>query len=140
MYLMNKFKSLTKEQDGDTIIEVLISVVVVSIVLVSCYTIINAKTKTLLVAQQRAQATRLVESQIEELRTKGSFPANTKCFYISSGIILNSITSGNCNFSVNGSVNYALNIAYNNATTNYTVTATWPITSGTGNVTMEYRL
>lgn len=64
---MKRFQRLN--QRGDTIVEVLISIAVVSLILGGAYVTTNKSLKAERGAQERTDATKLVESQIESLKS-----------------------------------------------------------------------
>lgn len=66
--LFSNKPSATTEQRGDTIIEVLISIAVVSLVLAGAYAITNRNLSTTQDTQEHGQALLLVQQQIEGLR------------------------------------------------------------------------
>ncbi len=53
---------------GDTIVEVLISLAVLSMVIGGAYSIVNAALRNSRQAQERAEATKLAESQVETIK------------------------------------------------------------------------
>ncbi len=71
-------KLLTRKltQTGDTIVEVLIAIVIISSVLVGAYTLTNKSTASTEDAQERSQAVQLVEGQLENLRNRVDSPTN----------------------------------------------------------------
>jgi Tfp pilus assembly protein PilV len=62
------FKHLNQAQRGDTIVEVLLATVVISIVIVGAYTLTNRATRINQTAIERTTATNLVKQQIEFIR------------------------------------------------------------------------
>lgn len=74
-------------QSGDTIVEVLISVAICGFVLGGSYYVINHQLAQIENQQEHNQATKLVESQIEDLRayTGPADLSQVGCFTISSG-------------------------------------------------------
>jgi prepilin-type N-terminal cleavage/methylation domain-containing protein len=60
---------LKLHQRGDTIVEVLIAMAIVSSVLGISYSTVSRSKKTIQNAQERSQALRLVEGQVEQLRS-----------------------------------------------------------------------
>lgn len=69
-----------KNQRGDTIVEVMIAVAVVSLVLVAAYASTNRNILNVQDAQEHSQALQLVQSQIEYLHQAGSLAAGYTCF------------------------------------------------------------
>ena len=63
------------EQRGDTIIEVLLAMSVLGMVLGTSFGIVNRSLATGRDAQERSEATKLAESQVEKLKTASSDPA-----------------------------------------------------------------
>jgi prepilin-type N-terminal cleavage/methylation domain-containing protein len=70
----------SRRQAGDTIVEVLIAIAVVSLVLTSAYMVTNKNAQTMQAVQERTQAQKLVERQIELIRAADSVPTTTFCF------------------------------------------------------------
>jgi prepilin-type N-terminal cleavage/methylation domain-containing protein len=65
---MRSLKSLARRQSGDTIVEVLIAMAVISLVLATSYAITNRNINVNQDTQERNQAQQIVQRQIEELR------------------------------------------------------------------------
>ncbi len=81
MIKMNKLN-----QFGDTLIEVLISATVISLAIGGAYSVANRSLKTARQSQERVEATKLVEGQIEQLKAlshavndQGIFAGGTFC-------------------------------------------------------------
>lgn len=131
---------ILKRQNGDTIVEVIISIAIVGLMLTTAYAITSRNNRSLVDAQERGQALKLVETQIEMLRSAGSFdPGTAKCF--SGGSPTN--TAADCKLTSNGSkaatgdVAFTLSITGSNP---YVIVAQWDsIISGVSNVTVYYR-
>jgi type II secretory pathway pseudopilin PulG len=129
-------------QTGDTIIEVLIAIAIISSVLVGAYALTNRSTASTQDAQERSQAVQLVEGQIENLRdlvsTGGTLPTGTFCFAADG-----STTQGtDCVMSPNGpNTEPAYTMAISHVADVYTIGAVWTGIMGNGqnNVTMYYR-
>ena len=66
----------TNKQRGDTIIEVLLAMAVLGMVLGTSFGIVNRSLATGRDAQERSEATKLAESQLEKLKTASSDPDN----------------------------------------------------------------
>lgn len=62
-------KKLTKNQRGDTIVEVLISIAVVSLVLSAAYALANRSTQATRQSQERGEALKYAEEQMEKVKT-----------------------------------------------------------------------
>lgn len=59
---------INRRQAGDTIVEVLIAIGVVSLVLVGAFLVSNNSTKTVQDNQERTQAQQILQAQVEELK------------------------------------------------------------------------
>lgn len=129
---------LTPDERGDTIVEVLIAVAIVSLIIVSAYVITNLNTRSLAANSERIQAQHLVEGQIEALRANNGLTAGNSCFK-------NNAPANVCNdFTQAGSgATYTINISGPSAGV-YTIKTTWTSligrTNNDSNVTMYYRL
>jgi len=132
-----------RNQRGDTIVEVLIAVAIVSLVLVGAYASTSNSTTATLDAQEHSQAMRAVESQLEFLHSKGKTAGNNVCFDTTG--TEQSSGAGACTVTPYGPGTqpaYNLQITQPSGGNNYyTVTAKWPSAFGNGNslVTMYYR-
>jgi prepilin-type N-terminal cleavage/methylation domain-containing protein len=132
------------KQRGDTIVEVMIAIAIVSLVLATAYGVSNRNTIAIQATQEQTQAQHLAESQLEALRTVGGIITNGDCF--------NGVTETNAcsSFSEGGSgATYTAKITgptgINHASpSGYTITVTWTTLRGNhandGNITMYYRL
>jgi type II secretory pathway pseudopilin PulG len=70
-------------QAGDTIVEVLIAIAVAGAVLGGAYSLINSNVKSNQLAQERSNAVKIAESQLEQLRSyvgSTSLPSGSFCF------------------------------------------------------------
>jgi prepilin-type N-terminal cleavage/methylation domain-containing protein len=131
------------KQRGDTIVEVLIAMAIISLVLAGAYVTSNRNTILMQSSQERQQAQRLVEGQIEMLRAKGGIATSGDCFVATS-------ESSTCNnfTASNSGATYTLKITgpvgVSSPTGTYTITAVWTSigskTVDDSNVTMYYRL
>lgn len=156
MQLINR--SAKMGQRGDTIVEVLISVAVISLVLASAYAISNRNTSTTQDTQEHSQAQQIVQRQIESLRALSSagrlVPAVVPptgsvggCVIGSgTGLVLNTSNDGSCTFASDGVTGnctaepcFNTGITRNAALNVYTVTASWTNVRGDATkVSMEY--
>jgi prepilin-type N-terminal cleavage/methylation domain-containing protein len=132
----------TNEQ-GDTLVEVMIAMAIISLVLVGAYVTSTRNAAALQNSQEREQAQRLVEGQIEMLRANGGIAVSGECFQ-------NAVETGTCNnfTASNSGATYTLSISGPTGTNNpvgvFTVSAVWTSiggkTNNDSNVTMYYRL
>ncbi len=72
---LNKIRQLQRFQKGDTIVEVLICILIVSVVLGGAYTTTRQSSNGVRNSQEHAEALKLIQSQVEQLRTGASVPA-----------------------------------------------------------------
>lgn len=147
------FKRLQRNQRGDTIVEVLISIAVISLILGGAYVTTNNSLRAERGAQERTDASKLVESQIEALKnladTGNTAMFNTSGFCITDGATISTSVSTNntCKFNATGSNNnttqpvYYINITRNVNT--FTITNTWDSIENSGGkdtVQMTYKV
>lgn len=69
-------RRLRANQYGDTIVEVLIAITIVSVVLAGAFTSATNSSGTVRDAQERGEALKLLESQVEKLRVLANKPGN----------------------------------------------------------------
>lgn len=84
-FLTLKSASVLRNEQGDTIVEVLISIAIVTLVLVAAYQTSIRSSAAVQSNQERIQAQHLVEAQIESLRAKGSLTGSSTCFGVQFG-------------------------------------------------------
>jgi prepilin-type N-terminal cleavage/methylation domain-containing protein len=134
--------NLVKNQSGDTIVEVLIAIVVVSMVLVAAYVTTTRSVNGIQDTEEHSEALQLAQTQLEFLHNATALPASNECFSNSG-----TITSGtNClvNSSgtpTSGQPQFKINITQENLYT-YLVAVTWAsISEGgvTNNVSLYYQ-
>jgi prepilin-type N-terminal cleavage/methylation domain-containing protein len=154
------------QQAGDTIVEVLIVIAVISLVLAAAFVTSNRSVHSVRDAQEHGEAQTLVAGQIEELKALGSnntmtpsilsmstpfcvakTGANLQLYAYSATPPTPCIVTGGgrqAGATVQPAYSLQINRSYNNATKAYTFTvqATWASVTGRGtnNVTMYYRL
>lgn len=68
MRLKQWFRRVSQRQNGDTLVEVMISIAVISLVLSGAYVTTNRSLQSTRDAQERGDALKLVESQVERLK------------------------------------------------------------------------
>ena len=139
-------KRIQTRQAGDTIVEVLIAISIVSLVLTTAYMVTNKNSLTMQATQERTQAQKLIERQIELLRAATSVPAATSfCFTDDDGSTSTILTQ--CSFNQSGDSStdtsaalYKIAISPNIPSPNtFEVKATWDrIGGGSSNITMNY--
>lgn len=122
---------------GDTIIEVLIAIAIVSLVLTSAYALTNRNVQANQEVQEQAYAQKLIEQQVELLRAADTKPTSDGCFsgpnsFVAAGSPTCSVTNG-------GAV-YKLNLSPQGSQV-YKATATWPTIGGSNaDVTIYYEV
>jgi Tfp pilus assembly protein PilV len=103
--LMQRFSRYFKNQRGDTIVEVLISITVISLILGGAYVTTNKSLLATRTAQERSNALKLAESQVEQLKGAIANPATAAtiysggspfCVYANAGT-LNVVAASNAN-------------------------------------------
>lgn len=145
-------KKMRLPERGDTIVEVLIAIAVISLILGGAFVMTNRSLQGTRDAQERVNATKLVEGQVEQIKnlatTNGPalFGASTPGTYcISAGAVTVS-TDGACTVDMNGTQapaglepRYQLTIVRSGNT--FTARAAWTNVRGDkqNNVEMKYR-
>jgi prepilin-type N-terminal cleavage/methylation domain-containing protein len=139
-------------QTGDTIIEVMVVLAILGLAISISYATANRSLLNARQAQENSEATELIQSQIEALRTLTQAgdtpnifsPALQNYCLVPTGTAPNiTYTNASGSSCAMGSVAYQINITYTNSPTDtFTVTAVWPDVLGDGNdtVTTVYRL
>ena len=151
-------------QRGDTIIEVLIAIIVLSSVLAGAYGVASRATKENMQTQEHSQALQIAQGQLETLKTQQSAPDGVFCFDVSNNNQLTNwvgataapspdaqgdnfnnnypdgcsqnLTGGNCNTSLC----YYVAIQKINTNNDYNVTVRWPgANGGNDQVSLAYR-
>lgn len=135
-------------QAGDTIVEVLIAISVVSLVLVAAYQTTRYNTRTGQDTQEHSQALKLAEAQVEYLRANGGLevpPYRHKysCFKDGAEAGLPFGTAADCVYEPLGSgtdPSYVIAITQAAAGSAYQVSITWTsLNGGNNNVSLLYR-
>jgi len=125
---------LKQRENGDTIVEVLISLAILTAVLVGAYYTANESFRNDRDSQEHTEALTIAETQLEDLRTAGTISASDQCFnssgvavsscYIPTGNTTQNLTQQQCK-SLVGSYCYSVDIS-NYATVQYNVPSTTP--------------
>ncbi len=128
--------SPASNQRGDTIVEVLIAVAVISLILTAAYATTNRNVQATQDAQEQNYAVKLVETQLELLNEKPLTAAST-CFDIAGQPANNGAPTFACTFK-NGGATYVITIQQTSGT--YNVAAKWEGLGGRNKqVSMYYR-
>lgn len=132
-----------KNQRGDTIVEVLIAVAVLSAVLATSYAIVGRNTKSYQQVNEHTEALKLAETQLERLGSiakgddtglKDSVFTGTAPFCIGAG----TVTAGNCTAGPDG--RYRVRVERPNPDRFEAVVEWDGINSGTDRVSLSYRI
>ena len=133
-------------QAGDTIVEVVIAITVVSSVLTGAFIVTNNSTKGVRDAEEHAQALQLVQGQVELLRAaashSGGLPTDLSAPFCLDVSGYYPTTNSHC--TVNNiyllSIQSPTAAAVPNATTVFNLTTTWPsLKGGTAQVALAYK-
>lgn len=143
-------------QAGDTIVEVLISIAIVSTILGGAFVTTRNSQAGVRDSQEHAEALKLVESQLEQLRADAAGDGNVKiasqpfCMYKEQPVsTTNPITSADCKLDNTGSpttVEPVFKITIDRVSSNggylFTIKARWDSVAGNGQAqeSMVYRL
>ena len=151
MRLKTKITSLKLHEHGDTVVEVLISIALVSLVLSGAFVTANRSLQATRGAQERQNALKMVEAQVEQLKyLSGASPdaifgsSVPASFCIKAGIAVASSDAG-CRVNAAGISTTAVpayNLTVTRATNLFTVRASWDNVRGTGQdlVEIKYRV
>ena len=125
----------SRSQSGDTIVEVLITIAVISLILVTAYAVTNRNTRRIQDTQERNQALQLAQQQVEFLRVKGPLTGGNTCFD-SSG---NPTGGASCTVN-NGGAAYQLGIGLS-STGSFAVNVNWQnlLNNQQDTITLYYR-
>ena len=138
-------KSAHWKQAGDTIVEVLIAISIVSLVLTSAYMVTNKNSLVMQSTQEKTQAQKLIERQIELLRATDSVPNASFCFVDDGGNVTTDLAQ--CVFNQSGdvssdtsSVQYKIAITPNTPSSDtFEIKAAWDrVGGGSSSITMNY--
>lgn len=148
-----RIKSIT--QRGDTIVEVLIAITVIGSVLTGAYATSRRSLNNMRQAQERVEALKVAEEQIERLKVFAStnptysYPSNF-CIYFNGATSSNTAQSNptatnvhtNCQRTPSGSgVAYKSNIVRDSSTQVFTVTIIWDgLGTGVQSLTLPYKV
>lgn len=110
-------------QAGDTIVEVLIAIAVVSAVLAGAFTSVRQSTQTTRSAQEQSEALKLAEAQLEQIKaavTEGT----PDVISIGSFCIDGTTITGSCADTGSGGL-YDVIVVHQSGTANFLATVTW---------------
>lgn len=142
-------KYMSSRQSGDTIVEVVIAVLVVSTIIAGAFAVTNRSTRAVRDSEEHAQALQLLQGQVEYLRNastvRSSLPNNltTPFCYDGSGYHQPAATSSQCllNNLYRVSITSPTAVPATGATTTFNLIATWSaLGGGTANVYLSYKV
>lgn len=138
---MSKLRQLLGQR-GDTIIEVMLAVVALSLVVGGTYSIATRNLRAGRQAQERGEAVKIAESQLENIKSM-AVEANNPNLYSASNFCFNptsTITTGNCTF--DGRYRVSINSVPTSVSQQFTVVVEWDSIGSTPieNVTVQYRV
>jgi len=142
-----------RSERGDTIIEVLISIAIISLVLTVSYGIASHSVRSIQDSQERNQAVQLAQRQVEFLRTNSAdFTANNDVCFTSSGNPVDAASAATkCVVSADGTAvggtpsdgqaAFTITITPPSASEAYTVNLSWDslLNGSKDNLTVYYR-
>ena len=124
-----RLHKLSWSQRGDTIVEVMISIAIVSMVLVGAYVSVAKSSDTNQNTTEHSQALELAQKQVEYLRAKGSVTTGS-CFDTLGNV--QPKASAACNLSINGGAAvYAQDIEQAATPGTYDISVKWTSINGT---------
>ena len=142
-------KLFSRDQTGDTIVEVIIAVLVVSTVIAGAFAVTNRSTRAVRDSEEHAQALQLLQGQVELLRhaaaDRTSLPNSLSvpfCLTVSS-YYQPADTDPNCLLNSLYRLSITSPTASPNirSTTTFNLIATWPaVGGGTSNVYLSYKV
>lgn len=156
MSVMNRF-SLRKNQRGDTIVEVLISIAVVSMILGGAYVTTNNSLRATRAAEERTAALKLVQGQLEFVKSMMSSDAGYAALQSAPQnfcIVANTIATAQpstpasstaaCQVGADGqpaSADPKYKLSISKVGNNFTILSTWDSIANTGqdSIQMSYR-
>ena len=144
----------SRMEGGDTIVEVIVAIAIVSQVLAAAYVLSNHNVLTIQDSQEHSQAMQDIQSEIEMLKNAdgaGITTSTSNCYDLdSSHSTFDKVVSNACTFNANGQYDSTTEPYYNLSVSSdgaapptpklYTIAASWNDVFGhRGNVTMHYR-
>jgi prepilin-type N-terminal cleavage/methylation domain-containing protein len=146
---LRRLHSLT--QRGDTIVEVLIAIAVISMILGGAFILTNRSLQGTRAAQERLNAIKLVEGQLEQVKNLsrtnhsaifgGTTPAS---FCIDTSSTVKSASDASCKVNSDGApatTDPAFNLSVSRAGNTFTVKAVWnSVLNNQDNIEMKYNV
>ncbi|HSX16632.1 MAG TPA: hypothetical protein VLH86_00865 [Patescibacteria group bacterium] len=152
---INRHTHTKRSQAGDTIVEVLISITVISLILGGAYVTTNKSLIATRSAQERGNSLKLAESQLEQI--KGVVATNPNaifggavpspfCVYANAGTLnVVAATNANCTVNTAGAATTTepkFKLSVTRSGNDFTIKNTWNDLSGnvTDNLQLKYRI
>lgn len=138
VYLPLERGILRKSSNGDTIVEVLIAIAVVSLVLAGAFTSTRNSANKTRTAQEQGEALKLAEAQVEQIKIAAD-RKSPDVFSIGNFCLVSGVITPSC---TTGGIPYTTITQHDVINPNdFVVNVTWPGLSGnTNNVEMSYRI
>jgi type II secretory pathway pseudopilin PulG len=135
----------SRTEAGDTIVEVMIAIAVISSVLVGAFLVSSTSTRSVQDTGERAQALQVAQSQVEMIRAYvgggGSFsPATNYCMQASDSYKMSVSDTNNCDPADNASRGAQFRPTFTKNGPTYTVTVTWDGLKSVAQVQLAYRI
>lgn len=130
-------------QRGDTIVEVLISLLVISTILVGAFLLSRTSSQNVRDSEEHAQALGLLQGQVELLRTAATVPGQLAGYPSSFCMDENAlaVSSSDAVCTVDGLYKLSITSTSSGATTTFRFNVTWDkIGGGTSNEDLVYRI
>ena len=130
---------------GDTLVEVLIAIAIVSLILGGAYATTNRSLQATRAAQERSVALKFAEGQIEQIKGIVTDPGRSStimggtaptqfCLSSAGAVLSDNPTNAACNFNATGGAPSAGQVSFHihvvRATNTFTLTETWTNVSG----------
>lgn len=138
-----------RSERGDTLVEVLVAISVVSLVLGGAFVLTNRSLQGTRASQERVNATKLIESQIEQLKNFASTNSDVifgtsapNPFCIDSSGTIRAASHSGCKVGVNGNPTAAepmFTLQVMRSGNVFTVKNTWQDVRGTGTASAEMK-
>jgi len=146
---LSRLRNLSER--GDTLVEVLISIAVLSMVLGGAFVVTNSSLQGSRAAQERVNALKIVEGQLEQIKNLAANnsaalfgPAVPPNFCVASSLTVVSSSNAACAVGTDGTpttVEPTFHIVIAQASNTFTITTTWySVRGGQNNISMKYRV
>lgn len=147
MKMLVSLPRLVREQTGDTIVEVVIAMAVVSTMLTGAFVVTSNSMKGVRDSEEHAHALQLLQGQVELLRSaasqSGDVPtsglSSSFCFDAGGGLVRDPNCTTDAIYHL--SISSPTDVAAANVTTTFNLTASWPsVNGGNDQVLLSYKV